>query len=474
MKKTLKVLLVFLLAVVCAVACSCSVVPSSNKSIKSIKKTATNGLVDTYTITYTDGSTFTYEVTNGKDGEDGDNAGGGASFTIEDLYNQYLQEYPSATYEDFLRSLISVNTDGNAQVINKALKSSVKFYCEFTEAKQSYSSSYETAVYLGSGVIYKIDSDYTYFITNYHVVYDSASVDQSKFAKRVVCYLYGSESDPSDTTVGADGYTTYVYGPYGIECEVVGGSATADIAIVKAETQSVKAVNEDIEAITFAEGYHVGETAIAIGNPEGEGISVTEGIVSVDNEMIALDVDGTVRNHRSIRIDTAIYNGSSGGGLFNANGQLIGITNAGDGVDQNVNFAVPLEIVEVAVENIMYYASKGEKNAKKITLGVTVVSQNSKYVYNEQTGYGKIVEEVIVYSVTSGSICEQIGLKSGDKINGVIINGTTYTIDRNFHIGDLTLKIREGDIIALSITREGESITQTSTYTIQQSNLVQA
>lgn len=473
MKKTLKFILVFLLVTVCTVFCSCSVVPNSNKSIKSIEKTATNGLVDTYTITYTDGSTFTYQITNGKDGEDGkdgENGDGSWSVTVEDLYNQYLQEHPAATYEDFLQSLISINIDGNAKVVNKALKSSVKFYCEFTEQKNY---QIDTSVYLGSGVIYKIDSDYTYFITNYHVVYSSASLDQSKFAKRVVCYLYGSESEPYESTTGADGYTTYNYGEYAIECEVVGGSATADIAIVKANTQSVKAVNEEIEAITFAKAYHVGETAIAIGNPEGEGISVTEGIVSVDNEMIALDVDGTVRNHRSIRIDTAIYHGSSGGGLFNASGQLIGITNAGDGVDQNVNFAVPLEIVQVAVENIMYYSALGEKNAKKVKLGVTVVSENIKYVYDEQSGYGKIVEEVIVFSIESGSICDSIGLKSGDRITGVIINGTNYSIDRNFHIGDITLKIREGDIISLSIDREGTATT-TSTYTVQQSNLVQA
>ena len=38
-------------------------------TIKSVEKTATSGLTDTYTITLTDGSTSTFEVTNGKDGE---------------------------------------------------------------------------------------------------------------------------------------------------------------------------------------------------------------------------------------------------------------------------------------------------------------------------------------------------------------------------------------------------------------------
>ena len=43
--------------------------------------------------------------------------------------------------------------------------------------------------------------------------------------------------------------------------------------------------------VTFADGYSVGETAIAIGNSEGMGISVTKGIVSVDNEIIELDLE---------------------------------------------------------------------------------------------------------------------------------------------------------------------------------------
>lgn len=47
--------------------------------IQKIEKTDTQGLVDTYTITYTDGSTTTYTVTNGADGQDGQDGVDGAS-----------------------------------------------------------------------------------------------------------------------------------------------------------------------------------------------------------------------------------------------------------------------------------------------------------------------------------------------------------------------------------------------------------
>lgn len=471
MKKTLKTIVVFILTIVCCALCACSITNGQAKGIKSIEKTATNGLKDTYTITYTDGTISTFEVTNGQNGEQGPQ---GDSITVEDLFNRYLQENPNATYQDFLNSFLGASNEANVAIINKNLCSAVEIYCEATTLVQNmFESYYTTGVSVGSGVVYKIDADYTYFITNYHVVY--SELDEDNYAKKIICYLFGSTAQPQDGgQVGEDGYPTYNYGNYAIECEVVGSSATADIAIIKAPTQLVKSINTNVEAITFAEEYHVGETAIAIGNPEGEGISVTEGIVSVDNEMIGLDVDGTIRNYRCIRIDTAIYHGSSGGGLFNTKGELIGITNAGDNTDQNVNYAVPIEIVKGAVDNIMYYASLGEKFAKKITVGVTVVSANSKYVYNEQTGYGKIKEDVIVYSITKGSICEQVGLLVNDCIKGVIINGETYSIDRNFHIGDILLKVKAGDVIAFSITREGSEITTTSNYTIQQTDLAKA
>lgn len=47
--------------------------------IQKIEKTDTQGLVDTYTITYTDGSTTTFTVTNGADGQDGQDGVDGAS-----------------------------------------------------------------------------------------------------------------------------------------------------------------------------------------------------------------------------------------------------------------------------------------------------------------------------------------------------------------------------------------------------------
>ncbi len=475
MKKYKSIVIFLLLLILIFVFVGCNNVVS----VVSIEKTGENGLIDIYTITYSDGSTSTLEISNGRDGVDGNDGVDGESVSVEDVYQIYLEEHPDATYEDFLKEFLSVNNDVDSIAINKSLKSSAKIYTEFTESYR-YGYGYgpnsqtvkDTAVYLGSAVIYKIADDYTYFITNYHVVYDYNAVETDKIAKKIVVYLYGSESDPISTnTQDANGCTIYDYGDYGINCEYVGGSITADVAIVKAKTEDVFNINDDVDEVIFADDYHVGETAIAIGNPEGEGLSVTQGVISVDNEYISLAIDNTTRSYRSIRIDTSIYSGSSGGGLFNDEGKLIGITNAGDGEDQNVNYAIPLEIVKYTVENIMYYATNGEKSAKKVTLGITVEAKNSKYVYDENLGYGEIVEKVYIAEVTEGSIAQSMGIEAGDLIVSVTVNDVEYNINRYFEIGDLLLRVRSGDEMIITYQRN-DQLSNSSSYTVTTDDLV--
>lgn len=463
-------LLCFLLTV--SLACTallsgCVQQSESVKEIVSVQKTMTVGLVDTYTITYSDGSTYNFEITNGKDADD---------LSVEELYQAYISRNPDASFEDFLESLYSGNPDTTLTVCNKALLSSLKVYTEFTERNYSYGfgmhqqKRYETAVYCGSAVIYSINDDYTYVITNYHVLYDYSSVASDKLAERIVCYLYGSESTPTATNAtDSNGCTIYDYGDYGIECEYVGGSITTDLAVIKAKTSDVKKINENVRAIEFANEYHVGETAIAIGNSEDEGISVTKGIVSVDNEYIYYDIDGNQRSYRSMRIDTAIYGGNSGGGLFDSDGKLIGITNAGDSTDQNINYAIPVNIVKPIVENILYYSDGGVKVLK---LGITVLPKNSKYVYNEDKGYGDIVEDVYCDEITSGSLAEDLGLKEGDKLVSLTVNGKTYSFNRYFNLGDILYTIRQGDEIYFTYYRGDIFVEKSTEVTIASKNLV--
>lgn len=464
-KKRLLVLFAVLLAV-CVTLCGLTACFGNDDTVyvTGIVKTATNDNGDVYTVYYSDGTTSTINVTNGKDGDD---------VTAEDVYQEYVKRYGEISYSDFLTLYLNFNVN-DCSAINRCLQSVAKVYTEFTEYSSSFgyigSTSKKTAVYCGSAVIYKINSDYTYFITNYHVVYDADAIG-SKISENVHVYLYGSESSPVAKSTSA--YTDYDYGDMAIYCEYVGGSVNYDIAVIKAKTSDVFSVNENVCEVEFADRYYVGETAIAIGNPEDMGLSVTKGIVSIDNDFINLDIDGTTRSYRSIRIDTSIYGGSSGGGLFNEEGKLIGITHAGDTTDENINYAVPLTIVKNSVENVMHYNLDGNDSTNgvyKITIGITVTQDNSKYVYDEKSGYGTIYEDVLISSVNEKSIASDLNLQSGDQITAIYINGERKEITRYYDIGDCLLMIFENNSIQFEFKRDGV-VKTSSVYVVKSSDL---
>lgn len=474
MKKFKKYLL-SIMAVFVIVFCGVFLAGCISPAIVSIEKTSTVGYVDTYTITYSNGSTSTFEVTNGKNGKDGKD---GKDISITEIYQEYVKEYGEISYQDFLKQYLSLNTDGNASVINECLQSTLKVYTKFYESSSSGflgSQTKSVAIYTGSAIIYKMYEDYTYVITNYHVVYDNKanSDTKDKLAVEIVGYLYGSEGSPSKKGTTTNGYDDYSYGNYAINFEYIGGSIENDIAIIKTKTSNITKINKNAKQVKLADKYYVGQTAIAIGNPEDEGISVTEGIVSVDNEYITLDIDGTNRSYRSIRIDTALYSGNSGGGLFNSNGELIGITNAGDNKDQNVNYAIPLSIATGVADNIIsYHKSSGSvASAYKIQLGIKVLTKNSKYTYNKLTGYGEINEDIVISEVEQNSIASRIGIKVGDIIKSMFINGKEYTLSRSFNIADMLLTIRQGDSITFKVLRNSTQTTLTP-YKVIKTNLI--
>lgn len=472
----------------------CAVSSDKQAYVVSIEQTSTNGSEVLYTVTYSDGSESTFTITNGQNGEDGKD---GEDVTITDVYEQYKQSTnaENITFAEFLSQYLTFSDETTTLAIQKNLLSVMKLYSEFVVSEsypsmrpgQPYTVS-DTTLYTGSAVIYDMDSSengYTYIVTNYHVVYleeaDASRNNGSNIARKIYGYLYGSEATPSASvdentnTVQKDenGYTQYDYGDNAIALEYIGGSVSSDIAVLRAKTSELLAINPCAAEVELADSCHVGETAIAIGNPEALGISVTQGIVSVESDYISLNIDNVSRSYRSIRIDTALYSGNSGGGLFNADGKLIGITNAGNSSDENINYAIPLEIVQGTADNVIDYYENGYDTqcAYKITLGITVQTQNSKYVYIADTGYGEIQEEVVLDSVADNSIADTINLQAGDVLTTIIVNGEPYAVTRSFHISDLILTLRESDVIQC-VVRRGEQTICSETYTLSRDDLV--
>ncbi|MDE5789019.1 MAG: S1C family serine protease [Clostridia bacterium] len=418
-------------------------------SVTSIEKTDSVGLVDYYTVSYSDGSTSQFTVTNGKDGVNGKDGTDAQDVTAEDVYAAYTKRYGNElTFKEFCEKFLSVNTDTNA-ALNMVLRSCMKVYTAFRE---SYFSS-KPSLYCGSAVIYKMETDYTYIVTNYHVVYDNKAYGQNKISQDIHAYLYGSESTPYLN----DSETELIYDDYAIKCEYIGGAINYDVAVIRASTADVLKINPQAVPATVSYNYSVGDNTYAVGNPDDGGISVTEGIVSVDSDYVTLAIDNTERNYRSIRTDTALTHGNSGGGLFNMQGQLIGLNNAGDGEITSMNYAIPASIMTGIADGVIYYhTTNGIKYTSRTLLGVTSQSENSRFVYDEATGSGRIVENVVIKTVNSGSLAEAMGLKVEDVITAVTFNGKKYEIARQYQIADLLLNVRASDTISIHYTRGGQ------------------
>ena len=106
-------------------------------------------------------------------------------------------------------------------------------------------------------------------------------------------------------------------------------------------------------------------------------------------------------------------------------------------------------------------------------LGVNVTVSNSRYVYDDNLGYGEIEETITVTSVEEKSIALELGLRQGDVLKKITIsdgtNSTEWTLNRNFDISDALLTAREGYTITVTYMRGDEEQT-TSTYTFKASD----
>ena len=375
-------------------------------------------------ITYNDGSEQNLGVVVGKDGADGKDGAPGKDGV--DGKDGASATDTAATYT--------------------ALKSVVSVWCPLVDPYLGESSMYST----GAGVIYKLDkqSGDAFIITNYHVIYNTDDMYNVGICDDISVYLYGDQS--SDGAISAT---------------FVGGSINNDIAILKITDSDILKKSSAL-AVTVANSDEicVGERAIAIGNPEGDGFSVPSGIVSVDSEYIDLpraDEMGEI-SLRVMRIDTPVNHGNSGGGLFDSHGSLIGIVTAKhveDGVD-DFGYAIPSSTVVALAENIIdnCYGTNCTTLMKAL-MGVTVSSTGFRAVYDDETNRVRLMEDIIVLEVSPGSLADG-SLMADDIIKEIKVGSNEkVTLDRQYKLLNALLYARLYDDVTLTVERDGETLT---------------
>ena len=115
---------------------------------------------------------------------------------------------------------------------------------------------------------------------------------------------------------------------------VISYDAPRDLAVVQLET------TDPLPVVKMGDSDKVvlGEQAVAIGSPKGMEHTISDGLVSAWRD--------SGKGFKMIQISVPISHGSSGGPLFNMQGEVIGVTSAGLEDGQNLNFAIPINIVK--------------------------------------------------------------------------------------------------------------------------------
>ena len=387
----------------------------------------------------------------GIDGKDG------TSLTAQNIYETAVQNGYEGTYLQFCQEVLKVDLRENNDVdtIAQNMTSVVSIYCGFSKTIRANPWKTQTQYYptAGAGVIIDLDQETgnALIVTNYHVIYDADSDSANGIADSIYLYTYGAYnafSGNQDTTPYED------RGGGGMKATYVGGAMEYDIAILRVEGNEYLKTCLASEA-KFAESdeVQVGEKVFAIGNPDGAGIAATEGIISVESEYIemkATDGSSTVVQYRVMRTDAAINSGNSGGALFNANGELIGITNAKNANSEvdNMGYALPSSQVKNLAQNIL--DNRAGQCARVALLGIMVQTVDSKAYYDE-LGRLKILEEFEVASVNNGAAASG-KLKVGDKIKGIKINdGAWVNFTRQYQLIDQLLCVRKGASVTLKL-----------------------
>jgi len=271
-----------------------------------------------------------------------------------------------------------------------------------------------------------------------------------KHAKTIKLYYYGMNLTPSIKNM-----------EQAIDAQYIGGSMSNDIAVLKVTGEHFdKLINGGVKPVEIgnSDDIRVGDSIIAIGNPEGEGISVTAGIISVDREILSMKAadETTDANFNVMRIDAAVNGGNSGGGLFDKNGNLIGVVNAKTVATEieGMNYAIPINLAINIANNIVRNCNGTTSTApQRCLLGITTTVSESKTVLNETTGKVDVIQKVMVYEISENSVAVNSNLEVGDIITSFTYNGKTYNVDRSFTISDFSYNFTSGSIVTLNVDR---------------------
>ena len=304
-----------------------------------------------------------------------------------------------------------------ADIAKETMDSVVEIQTETMSTNKLFAQAVESGA--GSGVILSEDG---YIVTNNHVI------------------------------EGANTITVKTRDGKSYNAKLIGTDSSTDLAVIKIDATGLKPA-----VLGNSSELQVGDTAIAIGNPLGElGGTVTTGIVS------ALDREVTIDNQTMhlLQTNAAINPGNSGGGLFNDQGELIGIVNAkssGSNIE-GLGFAIPIDRTKDVITSLI---DNGYVKGRA-SLGVTLTTGTPNNPLSNESS-----TQVYIIEVQEGSAAAKAGLQAGDQILKVDDTDVEEIADVKTAVNSH----KAGETMNITILRDNS--TQTIQVTLDEANTSQ-
>ncbi len=242
---------------------------------------------------------------------------------------------------------------------------------------------------------------------------------------------------------GADEIRIEFFSGLELEAELIGTDPATDIALLKVDYSS------PLPHVPWgdAEEARVGDWVIAVGNPLGQGFSVSAGIISARGRALQGNFDDYIQT------DAAINRGNSGGPLFNMDGEVIGVNTAilsPTGGSIGIGFAMSSTVATNVVAQLKEFGS-----TRRGWLGVRI--QDLTEDMAEAIGLDR-AEGAMITDVMEGP-SRDAGIQAGDVIlrfDGGSVRDTRMLVRRVSDAGvgrDVEVVVyRGGEELTLSVT----------------------
>ena len=242
---------------------------------------------------------------------------------------------------------------------------------------------------------------------------------------------------------GADEIMIEFFEGFELPAEVIGTDPNTDIALLKVESET------PLDFVEFgdSEAARVGDWVMAMGNPLGQGFSISAGIVSAKARALSGSYDDYIQT------DAAINRGNSGGPLFNMDGRVIGVNTAilsPNGGSIGIGFAMSSAVVTQVVDQLQRF---GETRRGWLGVRIQDVSEDVADAIGLEAAAGALVTDV-----PEGPAMEA-GIEAGDVIvtfDGYSVEDTRGLVRRvgNTTVGKAVdvVVFRDGQMETLSVT----------------------